>query len=262
MHRIRLEILLILVVVLLIGQLGWPAVARWWRRPGSGTIGIDQSESSMLAEDYLIYLPKDYDGQSWPLVVFLHGSGERGNDPTVLRGRGPFALVHSGAELPAIIVAPQCLLNCEWQPAVVTRFIEHVASTYHVDRERIYLIGYSMGGYGTWQTAAAHPQLFAAIVPICGGGDPDDAMALAGIPVWAFHGAKDDAVPVTESERMVESIRAAGGQPSLTIIPDAGHGICQSVCGRDDLWECLFQQNLHDSKNRHPEQTDSAAKSQ
>ncbi len=264
MHRIRLEILLILAVVLLIGQLGWPAVARWWRRPSPGTIGVDQFESLTLAENYLIYLPKHYDSQSWPLVAFLHGSGDRGNDATVLRGSGPFALVNSGTELPAIIAAPQCLPNCDWQPDAVSRFIAHVASTYHVDRKRIYLIGYSLGGYGTWRTAAAHPELFAAIVPICGGGEPDDTVALADTPVWAFHGGKDDVVPVKVSERIIESIRVAGGQPRLTVIPDAGHGICESVCGRTDLWDWLFQQNLQDRKNRHPdlEHTNPASKSQ
>lgn len=248
MHRIRLEILLILAVMLLIGQLCWPATARWWHRPSPGTIGVSQFESPTLAEDYLIYLPKNYNRQSWPLIVFLHGAGERGNDSTVLRGKGPFTLVHRGNEPSAIIAAAQCLPSCDLRPDEVARFIEHVASTYRVDRERIYLVGYSMGGYGTWRTAAAHSELFAAIVPIAGGGDPHDVEALTRLPIWAFHGAKDDVVPVTESERMVESIRAAGGQPRLTVIPEAGHGICENICGRDDLWEWLWQQHRNSGK--------------
>jgi len=266
MRKFGLELSLILAVVLLVGQLGWPRVARWWHHPSPGTIGVDRFEENIaaIAAEFLVYLPAKYDGRAWPLVAYLHGSGERGSDPTILRGWGPFAVVLGGTRLPAIIVAPQCPSDSDWQPDAITRFIEHVASTYHVDREGIYLVGYSMGGHGTWRTAAAHPKLFAAIVPICGGGEPDEAKALADMPVWAFHGAKDDAVPVAVSERMIEAIRNAGGQPRLTILPDAGHGICNDVCARADLWEWLFQQHLPDRKNRHQEaqQTQPATKSQ
>lgn len=248
MRKYWLEILLILAVLALVGQLTWPAVACWWRRPGLGTIGVDRFEASggSLAAEFLIYLPAGYDRRPWPLVVFLHGAGERGNDPNVLRRWGPFDAVESNIEMPAVIVGPQCLPGGEWEPDSVVRFVEHAASTYQVDRERIYIIGYSMGGYGAWRTAAAHPKLFAAIVPVCGGGQPDDAKALAHTPVWAFHGAKDDAVPVAQSERMIEAIRAAGGEPRLTVIPDAGHGICNDVCPRLDLWEWLFEQDLRE----------------
>jgi len=99
-----------------------------------------------------------------------------------------------------------------------------------------------MGGYGTWRTAAAQPKLFTAIIPICGGGEPGDAKIIADIPVWAFHGAKDGVIPVAESERMVNAIRDAGGQPRLTIIENAGHGICNSVCMRSDVWKWLLRQ--------------------
>ncbi len=245
MHRYRLEVLLILAVALLVGQLVWPAVNCWWSRPGPGAIGIDTyAPIDAMAPKYAVYLPKEYgdDANGWPLIVFLHGSGERGSDPAILRGRGPMATVQNEAKLPAIVVAPQCLPNRSWQPDAVVHFIEHVASTYHVDRERIYLVGYSMGGFGAWATAAAYPDLFAAIVPICGGGAPDKAKALADVPVWAFHGAKDDAVPLARSEEIIEAMRRAGGNPKLTVIPDAGHGICESTCQRNDLWNWLLNQ--------------------
>src|SRR5690606_25294395 len=103
----------------------------------------------------------------------------------------------------AIVVAPQCLPSMNWQPDAVSQFVEQVASQYRVDRERLYLIGYSMGGYAAWRTPAAHSNLFAAVVPICGGGEPNDARALATIPIWAFHGAIDDVVPLKESEQMI-----------------------------------------------------------
>lgn len=237
-HSIQLEILLFLAVALLITQLCGPSILRWWQLPSPGTIGIDRFECATLAQDFLIYLPADYcNSQTWPLIVFLHGSGERGTDPGKLREWGPFH------ERPlAIIAAPQCLPSFGWEPDKVVAFVNHVVSKYHADRQRIYLMGYSMGANGTWQTALAHPELFAAIVPICGEGEPKNAKALVNLSVWAFHGAQDDAVPVEESERMIQAIREAGGKPRLTIIPDAGHGICNTVCARTDLWTWLLEQ--------------------
>lgn len=238
-HASALELLLVLAVVLLVGQLGWPSAMRWWCLPSPGTIGVDQFEADTLAPNYVIYLPQSYrEKQPWPLVVFLHGSGQRGDDPRMLRERGPLPL-----QLPAIVVAPQCLPSSSWQPDAVAAFVEQVASRYHVDRRRIYLVGYSMGGYGAWHTAATYPDLFSAIVPIASSGEPNNAQAVANVSVWAFHGAKDEAIPSTESERMVEATRAAGGQPRLTILPDAAHGICEDVCERADLWEWLFKQS-------------------
>jgi predicted peptidase len=124
------------------------------------------------------------------------------------------------------------------------QFVEQVSARYEVDPERIYLVGFSMGGYGTWHVAADYPTMFAAIAPICGGGQPKDAEALAHLPTWAFHGAKDEVVPVTESERMIQAMRAAGGAPKLTVFPDAGHGICNNVCDRSDFWSWLLLQKL------------------
>jgi predicted peptidase len=100
-----------------------------------------------------------------------------------------------------------------------------------------------MGASGAWRTTAAHPELFAAMVPICGGGEPKDATVLAQIPVWVFHGANDEVVPLQLSQDMVEAIGNAGGEPRLTVIPDAGHDICELVCQRTDLWNWLFSQH-------------------
>jgi len=242
LRKYSLEILLAISIVLLIGQLAWPSAVRWWRLPGPGRTGFDQFNSSGgLADGCALHLPKDYDADetTWPLVIYLHGSGERGNDPALL---SEFRHIGRSKELPAIVAAPQCLNGSTWEPRGVVRFIEHIVASYRVDRRRIYLVGYSMGGFGTWRTAAAHPELFAGIVPICGGGDPEKAASLAETPIWAFHGANDNVVPLTKSEQMVDAIRAAGGDPRLTIIPDVGHGICKRVCERPDLWEWLLTQ--------------------
>jgi predicted peptidase len=190
-------------------------------------------------------LPASYEASEnpWPLIVFLHGSSERGSDPRPLRGSSIFSLARDGAGVPAIIAVPQCLPEHFWQSESVAAFIEHLASTYRVDGQRIYLVGYSMGGHGTWATAQTKPEMFAAIVPICGGGDPNRAASLASVPIWAFHGVRDNVIPVVATKQMIDAIQAAGGQPRLTLLPDGDHGICDEVCRREDLWEWLLQQN-------------------
>jgi pimeloyl-ACP methyl ester carboxylesterase len=242
LSKVWLEILLALSVLSLAAQIAWPSMIRWWQRPRPGTVGVDQLESRIagIGKDFLLYLPPDEVRGRLPLVVYLHGSGERGVDPTVLREVGPFAALRNGKEIPAVIVAPQCLPDIAWEPKSIAAFVEDLASRYNIDRDRTYLIGHSMGGYGVWHTAAVHPELFAAIVPICGGGDPERAEALGDLPIWAFHGEHDEVVPVTESERMIDAIRVAGGEPRLTALPEAGHGICDDVCRRDDLWTWLL----------------------
>jgi predicted peptidase len=244
MLRFRIELVLILAFALLIGQFAWPSCARWWQLPSPGTVGVQAFEPiGAIAPEYAIYLPKDYDDTpASPLIVFLHGSGHRGSDPERVSSTGPLAEVTNGTHFPAIVVAPQCHSGGDWQPAAVVHMIEQVESAYRVDRQRIYLVGYSMGGYGAWGTAAAYPELFAAIVPICGGGDVETAKSLASVPVWDFHGENDEVVPLVESKKMVTAIRAAGGQPRLTVLPEAGHGICEAVFRRSDLWDWLLAQ--------------------
>jgi predicted peptidase len=111
-----------------------------------------------------------------------------------------------------------------------------------VDPDRVYLTGLSMGGYGTWSLAAAHPERFAAIVPICGGGNPADAAKLASLPVWVFHGAKDPTVPLERSKEMVEAIKSAGGNPRFTIYPEAGHDSWTETYNNPELYQWLLEQ--------------------
>ena len=178
---------------------------------------------------YLLYLPDGYrtSKAKWPLLLFLHGAGERGEDLNKVGLHGPPKLVAEGRSFPFLIVSPQCPVDAWWpsglQVATLGALLDDVARRYRVDRKRVYVTGLSMGGYGTWSLAAAYPRRFAAIAPVCGGGNPDDVARIAHVPAWAFHGAKDEVVPVAKSKEMVKALRKAGGKPKLTVYADAGH---------------------------------------
>jgi predicted peptidase len=196
---------------------------------------------------YLLYQPKDYAARrDWPLVLFLHGAGERGDDLALLTLHGLPKLVAQGQDFPFFIVSPQCS-EASWWPWEVERLgvlLAHVTAQHAIDRSRIYLTGLSMGGYGTWHLAVRYPELFAAIVPICGGGEtlPRLAGRLARLPIWAFHGDTDDIVPLAESERMVAAVNAAGGDAKLTVYPGVGHNAWDRAYGEAALYQWLLAQ--------------------
>jgi predicted peptidase len=176
---------------------------------------------------YLLYLPTGYGrtDRKWPLMLFLHGAGERGDDLDQVKKHGPPKLVKEGRGLPFIIVSPQCPSEMWWTEMLdmLVALLDEVQSSYAVDPDRVYLTGLSMGGYGTWGLACREPQRFAAIAPICGGGQRYLAERLRNVPVWAFHGAKDPVVPLRESTEMVEALKRAGGEAQLTVYPEAQH---------------------------------------
>lgn len=176
---------------------------------------------------YLLFLPEDYGQkkQKWPMILFLHGMGERGDDLNKVKVHGPPKIVEKQKDFPFVVVSPQCPASDVWteKPEVLINLLDDIVAGYDVDTERIYLTGLSMGGYGTWALAAKYPERFAAIVPICGGGKRFMARSLKDIPVWAFHGAKDYVVPLKESEEMVNAVKALGGNARLTVYPDTGH---------------------------------------
>jgi predicted peptidase len=195
--------------------------------------------------DYLLYLPARYDDdkKEWPLVVFLHGSGERGDDLDKVKIHGPPKLIAEGRQFPFIVVSPQAPRR-RWDPATLNAFLDDLVAKYRVDKNRIYLTGLSMGGAGTWALAGAYPDRFAAIVPICGGGDPADAPKLKDVAVWVFHGARDDAVPLSRSEEMVKALREAGAKTvEFTVYPDAEHDSWTETYANPKLYEWLLQQH-------------------
>lgn len=187
-----------------------------------------QSEESYKPADgsqgyrYLFHVPKGKANEKKPLLVFLHGSGERGDKLSLVKKHGPPKIVES-KDLPFIVVSPQCPKGTGWNAKILVGLIDHVAKNKPVDPDRIYLTGLSMGGFGTWVTAAAHPKKFAAIAPICGGGNIENAKKYGKLPIWNFHGEKDRAVPVRKSRELVDAVKKTGGNVKYTEYPGVGH---------------------------------------
>jgi predicted peptidase len=201
--------------------------------------------------DYLLFLPVGYDQkQSWPLLLFLHGAGERGDDLELVKKHGPPKIVEAKRDFSFIVVSPQCKANVWWEPIELLALLDHVVAKYKVDEDRISVTGLSMGGFGTWGLAFREPDRFAAIAPICGGGEPYWAERFRHLPVWAFHGAKDPVVPLRRTQEMVDALKKAGGRPKLTVYPEADHDSWTETYDNPEFYEWLLRQkrSTKDSK--------------
>ena len=209
--------------------------------------------------EYLMYLPADY-GKSpdkkWPLIFFLHGSGERGSDVQKVAAHGPPLLLNpdkkpnkefdpekskdgEAALRNFIVVSPQLPASeSGWQTFSLNAMLDDILAKYHVDQDRVYLTGLSMGGYGTWAWASQNPRRFAAIAPMSGGGDPRRAArALKKMPIWNFHGEADTTVPIAESEKVVEAIQKGGNDEiKFTRYPGVGHNCWEIAYGNPELY--------------------------
>ena len=206
-----------------------------------------QPERNISLEDrYLLYLPEDYDTRGeWPLLLFLHGAGERGANLNQVKVHGPPKLIEGGRMFPFIVLAPQCPENQYWSIDFLTELLDHIESKYAVDSSRIYVTGLSMGGFGTWSLAIEQPQRIAAIAPICGGGDPSKAEFIKHIPTWVFHGAKDQVVPLSSSDEMVAALQAAKGNVRYTVYPEADHDSWTETYDNPNLYSWFLAQKLN-----------------
>lgn len=168
---------------------------------------------------YLTFLPRSYSGKGpgLPLILFLHGSGERGTDLDKVKAWGPPAIAEKDAAFPFIVISPQLADGEAWHALALKGLLDQVLAKYNVDRRRVYLTGLSLGGYGAWDLASRYPEYFAAVAPICGGGIARAVGSMRAVPTWVFHGKRDDAVPEEESARMVAALQAAGGDVRYTV---------------------------------------------
>ncbi len=214
---------------------------------------------------YVVYVPDNYTpDKAWPLIVFLHGAGERGDDglKQTQVGIGTAIRFHPD-RFPAIVLMPQCPEDAFWD-VIMDRMETALAQTreeYRIDPQRIYLTGLSMGGYGTWLWGGSEADTFAALMPICGGGDvsaieklldrkmsrdfgtaEERVQRLAKLPIWAFHGAKDTVVPPEASRKMVKAVKEAGGKVKYTEFPDAEHNSWDAAYQDEDAIAWLLKQ--------------------
>jgi predicted peptidase len=229
--------------------------------PQEVTVQIDDgSDRQDVTIHYLLFTPREYkpDGRPWPLLVFLHGLGECGeNELERVKVHGPPKLVQSRADFPFVLVSPQCPpprggmkdVPTAWKAEQLIQLVDHVTKNMNVDPTRVYVTGLSMGGYGTWRLVAAYPERFAAAVPICGGGEEQAwAQSLRRVPIWAFHGAGDAVVPLAESEKMVDAVRRAGGKVQFTVYPDVEHDSWTQTYDNEEIYEWLLSQRRPDEE--------------
>lgn len=207
---------------------------------------------------YLLFTPGDYDkAKSYPLVLWLHGGGQRGNDLKMLlahgdaQGAGFLARSDTQEKYPAFVLAPQCPVGGRWgnpgasqptaQMKLALEIVDKLTTEYSVDTSRLYVMGLSLGGYGTWDAIVRRPDMFAAAVPICGGGDVSRAASIK-TAVWAFHGDEDESVNVSESRRMIAALKAAGSAPRYTEYKGVGHNSWEPAFAEPDLLAWMYAQ--------------------
>jgi predicted peptidase len=200
-----------------------------------------------VSYSYLLSKPEGYEAdtkQKWPLVVFLHGSGERGSNLEQLKKHGPPKLIAAGQKFPAVIASLQCPSGALWNPHGIKAVTDHLIKTERIDTTRVYLTGLSMGGFGTWDTAFEYPDTFAAIAPICGGAGVRwvTASRLKHMPAWIFHGDKDGAVPVENSHKIHDALQKLGAPVKLTLYPGIGHDSWTATYDNPEFWTWLFAQ--------------------
>ncbi len=192
---------------------------------------------------YWQYLPDNYASDTatqFPLVVFLHGGGEVGSDLELVKKHGLPKLVAEGQSFPFVLVAPQNPRDQLWDDTLVLAVLDRAMATHRIDPDRVCLTGMSRGGFGTWRLAIQHPDRFAAIAPVCGGGLPDYAFRIKDVPVWAFHGAKDRLIPLSRTVEMVEALLEVGGNVKLTVYPEAGHDSWTETYDNPELYTWLL----------------------
>jgi predicted peptidase len=200
---------------------------------------------------YLLFKPREYEqqnGRLWPLILFLHGAGETGDDPRIVVRTGLPAYLER-VNIPFVVVSPQCPQRSSWQlqTDMLRLLLEEVVDSLRVDPTRVYLTGISMGGAGAWIMGSRYPEMFAAMAPICGYGPqylgfPDRVCALNETPVWVFHGARDEIVPPQSSRILVETLRSCGGSVRFTVYPDLGHDSWTRTYENPELYTWFLMQ--------------------
>ncbi len=204
---------------------------------------------------YLLSLPDGYktSKEKFPLLIFLHGAGERGNDLEKVKVHGPTRYLKEGRKYPFIVVAPQCPEGQIWNVDALSAMLTDLEKKLRIDRDRIYLTGLSMGGYGTWEWIGREPNRFAAAMPVCGGGSRMSTINTGGMPIWCAHGEADEVVPISESRSMIERARRAGARVRFTIYEGVGHDSWNPFYSSDEWVDWLLSHRLSNRVPGRPE---------
>lgn len=263
-----LRVAMLVLVVALASGCATGAKSRELMAPMNDTVTgfINKSvEIDGKVSRFVVYVPYDYTpDKAWPMIVFLHGAGERGSDGLIQSEVGIGTAVRRYSDrFPAIVVMPQCPDDKLWDMAApqIEAAMKRTFEEYRIDEDRLYLTGLSMGGYGTWIWGALNADRFAALMPICGGGRMEDLAMLSGeeapaeavpfeerikrlatVPIWAFHGADDEAVPAARSREMVELVKQAGGDVHYTEFEKTGHDSWTQAYAHEEAIRWLFEQ--------------------
>ena len=198
--------------------------------------------------NYNVFFPENF-CEGMPMIVALHGAGERGDDHSKINIHGPARYASEGRRIDAVVVAPQCPAGFTWNMLTVElkELIDFVAGEYKVDPDRISLTGLSMGGFGTWEMGINYPGFFSALAPVCGGGMSWRVREIGNTPVWTFHGDKDDVVPISGTVAMVDRLRAAGGNVKFTLFNGVKHNSWAPAYEDTTVIEWLISQNRKDN---------------
>jgi Predicted peptidase len=236
--------------ICLVGRCESPAPGKQVASSATVKVKTDAGEKETTLR-FLLALPADYDKkptERWPLVLFLHGSGERGDDLEIVKKHGPPKLVSEGKDFPFVVASPQCPAGSRWNPHELAKLVEQLTNTYRIDRQRLYVTGLSMGGSGTWSLITEYPDRFAAAIPICGRGDVAASEKLAKMPIWVFVGAKDREETVQNCEAMVAALKKAGGDAQLKVYPDLPHDCWTVTYNNPEVYSWLLGKRLPAAK--------------
>jgi predicted peptidase len=211
---------------------------------------VEEATKKDVEVRYLQFLPEDYksEGEEKPVILFLHGSGERGTDIELVKKWGPPRIAEKQKDFSFIVISPQCPSGRGWDTRELLPLVEHTCKTLNADPDRVYVTGLSMGGYGTWELIAAAPKRFAAGMPLCGRGDLSKAAMLIGTPIHTVIGGQDRKTTNDAVRELVEAVKAAGGKNiELTIHEDLGHNVWSKTYGNPETWKWLLS---HKRANR------------
>lgn len=211
---------------------------------GNSPLTVEKSKTY----PYLAYLPDGYEksnAKAWPLIIYLHGSSCKGNNLDRLKKYGPPFYIERGMGVDAIVISPQCPSNRNWTAGSwFESFYKELKDKYNIDPSRVYLTGMSLGGFGTWDIASRYPEYFAAIMPLCGGGQTGMVETLKDIPTWVFHGEVDKKVKLKRSTDMVQALEEIGSKPLFSVLKGQGHGI-QKVYSDQNIYKWLLSHHKH-----------------